>query len=207
MIIDINKTINLLANERKIFHSEADFQFSFAWKIKEVYPKANIRLEYINNDIKNMHIDVLIELNNYIIPIELKYVTKFFVGQDKGEKFILKDHGAQDLRRYDFIRDIERIEYCKKKLMNFKEGYAIMVTNDKSYYQEYTRDKITNCHDFRIHDGKTIEKKLIWRNNPSIGTIKGRERDIKLSKDYNLKWSRFSLLKEEEFKVLVVKVV
>lgn len=32
---------------RPIFHSEADFQFSLAWIIKEIYPNCEIRLEFV----------------------------------------------------------------------------------------------------------------------------------------------------------------
>lgn len=204
--MDINEIISLLANDRKVFHSEADFQFSIAWKIKDIYPDANVRLEYINNDIKDMHIDILVILEDYVIPIELKYVTKFFDGIDNDEKFILKNHGAQDLRRYDFVKDIKRIEYCKEKLENFKEGYAIMITNDKAYYKEYNSNNITVCHDFRIHNGKVLEKDLSWKNNPSLGTIKGRESNIILSGNYDLLWDNYSCINNTEFKVLVVGV-
>lgn len=30
-----------LANERKVFWSEADFQFAFAWKLKEMFEDSN----------------------------------------------------------------------------------------------------------------------------------------------------------------------
>ena len=47
LILDINEILNLLSKWRPIFHSEADFQFSLAWMIKEQYPNCDIRLEFV----------------------------------------------------------------------------------------------------------------------------------------------------------------
>ena len=44
LILDINKIMYQLSRWRPIFHSEADFQFSLAWMIKEQYVNVNIRM-------------------------------------------------------------------------------------------------------------------------------------------------------------------
>ena len=44
----VNKLVQECLNERKIFHSEADFQHSLAWKIHEKFGKKfKIRLEFV----------------------------------------------------------------------------------------------------------------------------------------------------------------
>lgn len=43
---DIHAVMGQLAHRRPIFHSEADFQFALAWRIKETLPDYEIRLEY-----------------------------------------------------------------------------------------------------------------------------------------------------------------
>lgn len=44
--MDLIFPLSQLRNQRKIFHSEADFQFALAWGIQKYYPEAKIRLEY-----------------------------------------------------------------------------------------------------------------------------------------------------------------
>jgi hypothetical protein len=44
-MLDLESTLTALAFERRIFHSEADFQHALAWKLHERHPDAKIRLE------------------------------------------------------------------------------------------------------------------------------------------------------------------
>ena len=76
---DIESLLLSLATERRLFWSEADFQFAFAWKIQQNYPSAKIRLERcqeITNSNKPAYVDIWVELDNKIYPIELKYKTR-----------------------------------------------------------------------------------------------------------------------------------
>ena len=73
---DIHNIMHRLSLWRPIFHSEADFQFSLAWIIKEIYPDCEIRLEFVPDFNTNLHLDILVILNGKWIPIELKYTTK-----------------------------------------------------------------------------------------------------------------------------------
>ena len=75
-ILDMGLIVDRLKNRRKIFVSEADFQLELAWTIKENYPNAKIRLEYCPSFDLNMHIDILVIMNNKCYPIELKYKPK-----------------------------------------------------------------------------------------------------------------------------------
>ena len=47
LTLDIHEIIRQLSIWLPIFHSEADFQFSLAWLIKEKYPECEIRLEFV----------------------------------------------------------------------------------------------------------------------------------------------------------------
>jgi hypothetical protein len=92
---DIRYILNVLKNKRKIFHSEADFQFAFAWEIKSIYPDVDVRLEYAYKIVdKIYHIDILVMIEGKFIPIELKYKTlkKSLILND--EEFTLRNHGA-----------------------------------------------------------------------------------------------------------------
>ena len=67
LILDIDKIMYQLSRWRPIFHSEADFQFSLAWMIKEQYPNCDIRLEFIPESNPNLHLDILVSLQHFLI--------------------------------------------------------------------------------------------------------------------------------------------
>ena len=70
---DIKMVMGKLSSERKVFHSEADFQFSLAWKIKENYPEYEIFLEWpVSIKKQIIYVDIVLEKDDKIIPIELK---------------------------------------------------------------------------------------------------------------------------------------
>ena len=91
-IENINIVIKNLSEKRKIFHSEADFQFAFAWELQKELPQAEIRLEYCPAFAKDMHIDIFVMEDGATYPIELKYKSKLFDDVVDGEYFHLKNH-------------------------------------------------------------------------------------------------------------------
>lgn len=198
MEFNIQKVLQDLFKDRPIFHSEADFQFALAWKIKEFYSGAKIRLEMRSDNFdKKEYIDILVELDNKKYPIELKYKTKGLNMEWETEKFNLSNHGAQDIGRYDFIKDVVRIENFIK---DDSIGYAILLTNDSYYWKATPRAEKAGYAQFRL-DEKREELKgfLDWGDNISEGTKKGREDVLKLKHKYNLKWED---IKNKEIKDL-----
>lgn len=184
-----------LAKKRPAFHSEADFQLAFAWEIKEQFPKSEIRLEYVIPDL-DYHLDVLVWLNGQIIPIELKYKTlksMFIMGN---ETFALKGHGAQDLGRYDIIKDIVRIEQIVEKL-NCPAGFTLSLTNDPSYWNPANANRLTIDDDFRLPEGRVLTGDLSWAEHAGAGSIKGREKRLVLNYEYPLHWVGYSTLGKE----------
>lgn len=92
---NIIKAIDSIKEKRKVFHSEADFQFALAWEIKRLYLEVDVRLEYAYKvEDKIYHIDILVMIEGKFIPIELKYKTlkKSLIVDD--EEFTLRNHGA-----------------------------------------------------------------------------------------------------------------
>lgn len=86
--MDITYPLIELSRTRKIFHSEADFQFALAWEIQKRYPDAKVRLEYCPIEIEPaMHVDILVILDGNWYPIELKYKTLGCVKVSEGEMF------------------------------------------------------------------------------------------------------------------------
>ncbi|MBI3914108.1 MAG: hypothetical protein HY327_07980 [Chloroflexi bacterium] len=107
----IAESLNTLSKYRPVFHSEADFQHAFAWEIHQRFPTASIRLErpFLSGN-NQLHLDILVIREADILAIELKYKTRGLSLRLGDEQFALKDQSAQDLGRYDFIKDIQRLE-------------------------------------------------------------------------------------------------
>ena len=194
--MEINRAIESLMAKRKIFHSEADFQFAFAWELQLLNPSAQVRLEYSPASISpTMHIDIVIQLNDEIIPIELKYLKKKLQHQENDEQFILRDNGAQDISRYDILKDLQRIERLKQDLAGVKCGYALVLSNDPSYWKT-SSNRDTIDHEFRLDEGKTITGRLTWDETAGPGTTKGREMPIDISGQYSIKWKDYSKIND-----------
>jgi len=137
--IDVHMLMQGLAARRPVFHSEADFQHALAWRVHELSPKSAIRLEYRVTAISDpTYLDIWVALGQARMAIELKYKTKVLGCEVKGEDFDLRDQAAQDLARYDFLWDIQRLEAVRRALKNFR-GWSILLTNDSSYWKQSTR--------------------------------------------------------------------
>jgi hypothetical protein len=188
--MDIPAIMQELSKKRKIFHSEADFQFALAWEIQSLLPCAEIRLEYHPCDEPYKSIDIVVRLDEYTYPIELKYKTKEFEAYD-GEGFKLKEQSAQDVGRYDFIKDICRIEKFSGHIKNFKAGYVIFLTNDQHYWDPLRKPNVGYAA-FTVHDGVVKKGSMKWGDHLSAGTTKGRNDMLTLTKEYTINWIRYS---------------
>lgn len=206
---DIELIISKLKDKRKIFVSEADFQFEMAWIVKEQYPNAKIRLEYSPSFDFNIHIDILVILDGKWIPIELKYKTKGCSKKIDDEIFNLKNHGAKAVNCYLYLKDIQRIEKIRENVKVFEEGYTIFITNDIGYTKIPLKQ---NCvyKDFSLEDNIIKNGILNWNDNTSDGTKKNCEKPIILKNDYRIKWNDYSIIDNTNtgtFVYLVNKIV
>ena len=195
-MLDIRCLLTQLAESRKVFHSEADFQHALAWHIHQTMPKSQVRLEYpVPVEHRKMYVDIY--LPDEKIAIELKYVTRRLELEHCKESFALRNHGAQPPRRYDFLKDIQRLERMRSVPGLCEAGHAVLLTNDPLYWNEPGRPDTTDS-DFRIHEGrKNISGKLAWVGQPSPGTKKGREKPIQLKGSYCLRWQDYSNITEK----------
>ena len=132
-MLDIDNQMVALSKERPVFHSEADFQFAFAWRIKQAMPRWNIRLEFnpVPEEGRTMALDIWIPTAG--VAIELKYPTRRLDTVVGGERFALRNHGAQPPNRYDYLRDVQRLER-EVATGRAKRGFAILLTNDHGYW-------------------------------------------------------------------------
>ena len=103
-MLDIDGLMASLADRRKAFHSEADFQHALAWQIHEATPESQVRLEVsvIPVEAQRMFLDIWLPVEG--VAIELKYKTRRLELEQDDESFALRDQSAQDQGRYDFLR-------------------------------------------------------------------------------------------------------
>lgn len=207
-MIEIGEVLSVLAKKRPVFHSEADFQHAFAWEIHQKLPTASVRLE-LPVQVKNHfpHIDVWVSAQGAILAVELKYKTRGLSVKIGDEQYRLRDHSAQDVGRYDFMKDIQRLEQVAVAHQNIT-GYAILLTNDSAYWVEPANHSTVDAN-FRIHDGRIVEGILAWGAKASDGTKKDREQPLELQGKYLLQWvdySHPSSARYGEFHSMVVKV-
>lgn len=207
--MDIYAAIESLSIKRKIFQSEADFQFALAWEIQELNPTCHVRLEYVPAAINpTMHIDIFVHQNTELIPIELKYLKKRIKYQENEELFDLRENGAQDISRYDILKDIQRIERLKSELDGVRRGYVIVLTNDPAFWKAGSSRK-TIDHAFRLSEGMAITGNLSWTELAGAGTTKGRKKAIQISGNYLTQWKDYSKLIEVPagtFRYLLISV-
>lgn len=192
---DLLTAMDNLCLKRKLFHSEADFQFALAWEIQTLYPEAAVRLEYCPQEARQMHIDIVVELNNKVYPIELKYKTLKLDCPIEGEYYNLKSHGAQDIGKYDCLLDVQRLEQCSRLLPRFECGFAIWLTNDPLYWTAAKKPG-TMAEAFALYEGVCKSGTMGWASHTSAGTQKGREEPISLRGAYSIHWQPYSQISE-----------
>lgn len=136
------------------------------------------------------YIDVWLSEGDEERFIELKYKTRRLATTVNGEDYNLLAHSANDVSRYDFWKDVERLERVVKERPR-AAAYTVFLTNDHLYWQDTRR--LTCDAEFRIHDGRQVSKQnLCWGDRAGAGTTKKRERRLCLNGTYLLTWHDYS---------------
>ena len=193
-MLDIHDSLATLAMNRPVFHSEADFQHALAWQIQQLCPDAKIRLEFPVAGESQRHLDISLRHGEEYFLLELKYKTRGLKATVSDEAFHLRDQGAQPLGRYDYLKDIERLEAMLVEQVG-NRGYAILLSNDHGYWRQsgsYTVDAA-----FRLHEGSRVKSLRHWGPNASPGTTSGREDPISLRGNYRNQWRDYAQVTED----------
>lgn len=204
MDFDIHSILESLGKTRPIFHSEADFQHALAWEIHTRLPKATVRLEIPFSGVG--HVDCLVKTATSSVFIELKYKTSSLRVLHAGDKYALRNHSAQDCARYDFVKDIQRLEQLTTIFGG--HGLAVFLSNDHGFWDKTKRVSTVDAA-FRMHEGACFKKTLEWGKNASEGTTKGRTRPISLEGEYPIRWRDYSEVQADAlsaFRYCVVNV-
>ena len=209
--LDVSGLMENLKEERPIFHSEADFQHALSWQLHKAMPKDDIHREFHPFPNEGMRMDIW--LPSVGVAFELKYRSKKLVQEWENESFTLRDHGAQDHGRYDFLNDIQRLERVVADFRPAKAGYAVLLTNDPSFWHPpRSTKKPPNDAAFRLHEGRKITGKMAWSPKAGEGTKKAgkiREDPIRLKSSYDCVWREYSSFGEatnQQFRYLMIEV-
>lgn len=206
---DLDTVLAELAGLRPVFHSEADFQLALAWQVQQRDPSLLVRLE--TRPAPGVHLDLAFASPRHgqTTAVELKYLTRAWVGDVDGERYELKDHGAQDVRAYDVVKDVARVErfLAGKPGAN---GAVVVFTNDPSYWRPAKEGDTSNAAAFRIGEGVELTGTRIWGPDTGLGTMKGRTSVLDVAGRYELHWTDYSRLhaggRGSEFRQLVIPI-
>lgn len=178
------EAMRLLAQQRKLFWSEADFQFSLAQVLHDMLRDSGVQIylerpipittDYTKGKRRNRYIDIIIKSGDTIYPIELKYATKKDMVDEDGDKILTTTQGAYDTHRFGYLYDIFRLESIRQDLSNSADlklgrGFAILLTNDSNYYDKPENEDYKNTIDgnFRIHQDNVINPEIKWNIDES----------------------------------------
>lgn len=210
LIAPVREALDQLSKRRPVFHSEADLQHSLAVQLAEQHADAQVRLErpFRVPGIRTINLDLLLGLDGQQYAIELKYITAKLECEVADESFELASQSAQDLRRYDILKDLSRIEALQQAGL-VAGGCSITLTNDASLWRESRKsDAIDSA--FRLHHGRAIHGELAWSLHAAAGTIRSREAPLRLRGEYLIDWQPYSSVpaasRNNEFRLLMLEV-
>ena len=166
-----------------------------------------------------MYVDLWLPALN--VAIELKYRTRELVCvapssdlDPPQECFSLANQFAQDHGRYDFLKDVERLESVLGRRPDVRRGIAIMVTNNPLYWEVSKKDDARDAA-FHFHHGSELCRRpdgMDWAEGTKQGTKQGRDVPVVLNGSYRMEWKCYSIVngdreaRNRTFRYLAVEV-
>lgn len=188
--IELAEKLQVLARQRPVFHSEADFQHEMAWLLRRDDSDLGIRLEHPVPGPGNGAVDMLLRQQGKVLAVELKYLCQQLTARFGDEDFALKPQGAQDIRRYDVFKDVERMERFVQMVPG--AGAAVIVLSNDPAYWTGPRSLSTCDAAFALREGRVATGQLEWSEQTGVGTKRGREQPICLANSYSVAWRDYS---------------
>lgn len=194
-----------LALDCPIFLSEAEFQHALALHVRDAMPGRQVCLEFPPFPDERMSLDMW--LPDMGIAIELKWGTRGLKVERDGGFFELGDQVSSPTLRYDFVKDVQRLERVTGGYGPADAGFAVLLTNDPSYWNPPRKENTVDA-EFRIHEGAAVGGKMEWSGKASPKTKEGREDPIELNGSYACRWRDYLRLEGEygQFRYLAIKV-
>lgn len=238
----IYEILETFRKEKRIFQNEAQFQHELAIEIANNYldedTKVILELSSVINVItdkngkssrKKDESDIIIKNSKgeYIV-IELKYKTvESSYDRNIYGNIDLSYQGAADLGKYDYLKDIYRIEQFKESqsesftinsvLKKYIAGYAIMLTNEDKYWL-MSKELSSNNTDMNycITDNDVIKNgiELKWqiikkRDGKEVGNGKPFQQrpPLQFRNKYKFKWVDYCDIENKpKFRYLITNI-
>lgn len=205
--VDLDAALSALAWVRPVFHSEADFQHALAWQVHAADPLMRVRLEA--RAVSGERLDLWFGRPDLGLStaLELKYLCTSLDVVHDGERFVLPVQGAQDVRGYDVIKDVSRVERIVSQRVTHN-GAVVAITNDPSYWTRPSHGRRTGAAAFRLYDGELVSGVRAW-GPESAGTQKYRKDAIELTGSYVMAWRDYSQpadVRGGRFRQLVIEI-
>lgn len=205
-MFDIHKLMDEMAVMQPVFHSRRDFHAAVVLAILKAEPSCCVKPDFSHLQGDRTRLNIWIP--KYSTAIRLRYPTSNFQFERRGERYSLLHQGATDRGRYEFLRDVGRLERVVQDTNNVCSGIAVMLTNDHLYWNEGARPDTVDA-DFRIHDGAIRSGRLAWSEDASEGTKSNMEQALLLQGSYEMQWHDYSnmgLQRNAQFRYLAVEV-
>lgn len=197
--------LDRLASTRPIFHAEADFQHALAWELRADVERIRLELRPLPDEA--LFLDLLVHGPLGRIAIELKYLTRAHRAEVDGDVFSLREQSAHDVRRYDVVKDVERLERLLAAGVA-DHGVAVVLTNVAAFWAP-SAARHTFDQSFRIHQDATLTGTLDWVPGTGDGTKKNRDKALVLRGSYRMSWVDYATVGTgpgSTFRALVVPV-
>ena len=191
VVDQLSGLLHALSARRPAFHSEADLQHELAWEFRASGIASAVRLERpFETADGTINLDLAATTRDGRLAVELKYWKKRLDLRLGDEHFVLKNQGAHDISRYDFWKDVWRLERLIDAGLA-DAGVAIVLTNDPGYWRR-GRDGTIDAA-FRLHEGRVASGRLAWSERAGAGTTRGRTSPIDLRGEYVVRWHDYSV--------------
>lgn len=206
------------SNKRILFESEQEFQLELVIYLRSTNHYDLVKIEqqlycsmlsnYVWKKSKDttIRIDIVVKKGDEYLPIELKFKTKEIkrnsdiFGIIKEDFPVVHTQSATNYGKYDFWKDVRRLELLKENFSGVRNGIAVFVTNDFSYVND------NNCNaeyfNFNMIEGKHGTKKHWLSEN--ISNFKQCP-NFDLSNEYYIHWNDIDI-DNESFKYCIVTV-
>ncbi len=147
-------------------------------------------MEYPRERPSNAASDILIRTGDQAIALELTYLCQGVEYEVCGELFAPKPQGAQDVRRYDVLTDVWRMEQFLEARPTASAA-VLARTNDPAYWRG-PRGMSTCDAAFALREGRVVTGALNRAAHTGAGTKRSREAAIKLKGQYRMTWAHYS---------------
>jgi hypothetical protein len=172
--------------------------------------------ESLPTELQEMYLDIVVEKDGQFAIVELKYPTKIEpiktkrFGDSKEFTDILKNQGADNIVKYNFWKDVRRIELVKRRFSNVVGGFAFMLTNDKIY--QFQSKASTYKFNFSMAEKTKDGHTILHSKDKSWVQVKGKDTSLKVhlpnfrvDKEYETPWDS-TLFDNVEFYYTIVKI-